>query len=466
MNILLILDGILAKYFLERLCLQKALKNFFVILYYNDETVGALSKSEGIEFVKFDPTSLVKLEHLCLIKGFNQIFIFMQDEFDSKTVYENIRSFNESVDLVMMDFWGLSLSDKHLELIDARAILSNQLSNFMPNVAITAQLIGLGIGEIIEVKIPADSIFAYRHIGTIEQRKWKIALVYRNSKPILARDSTLLKPNDSLLLVGTPSVLQTVSVAIQEQSGQFPNPFGSNILTLLDMKQMSLNELELAFNLSLTLQAKTNSKKLFIRVLNPTINEFYQKLRAFEEEGVSIHFDHLSSKLKNSFEGFVEGKDIGMLIINDQAFEKNKKQLFALKIPILKLAKEDFKELKSALTLSSNEFELEGVANVMIDLGKQLNLEVEIHHYEPDAKSEEVEEHLKNLSKLYSKNIKIINEKHKNPLLELQNRRDLLHFVQFSEQICEPHFIKAFSTDLNSLYYKMRKNYQLFIPTN
>ncbi|EAI0607694.1 potassium transporter TrkA, partial [Campylobacter jejuni] len=51
-----------------------------------------------------------------------------------------------------------------------------------------------------------------------------------------------------------------------------------------------------------------------------------------------------------------------------------------------------------------------------------------------------------------------------NPLLNLQYREDLLQFVSFQKELLNRDFARNLSTNLNRHYYKMRQNYQLFIP--
>lgn len=178
-NILIIIDGILAKHFLERLCFEKGLGYFFTVVCQNSEKNNLNISSEYIDLHYFDPTSTARLENI-MSKDFKQAFIYMQDEFETKKSYEALRSLNPNLEIEIMDFWGLSVNDTHANLADARMTLSRRFMDFLPDIALTAQYIGLGVGEIMEVKIPAGSIFAYRHISSIQQKRWRIVLIYRN----------------------------------------------------------------------------------------------------------------------------------------------------------------------------------------------------------------------------------------------------------------------------------------------
>lgn len=106
-NILIILDGILAKHFLERLCFEKGLDYFFTIVYQNDESVNLNVKNENLEFYKMDPTSTARLEFL-MQKDYKQAFIYTQNEFETRKSYETLRSLNKDLEINIMDFWAFA----------------------------------------------------------------------------------------------------------------------------------------------------------------------------------------------------------------------------------------------------------------------------------------------------------------------------------------------------------------------
>ena len=463
-NILIIIDGILSKHFLERLCFEKGLKYYFDVIYYNDESINLNINNEYIKFHKFDPTSNAKLENLFKNKEYKQVFIYMENEFDTKNTYENLRHIDAKLEITIMDFWGLSISDDFCFLVDSRAALSRRLLDFLPNVALTAQFIGLGVGEIMEVKIPAGSVFAYRHIGSIQQKKWRIALIYRNNKYFFVKPSFMLQPNDSILIVGEPAILQSVFQNINKDSGKFPIPFGNNIYTILDMKNMSLDTLWKLLNASLTINEKINNKKLFIKIINPTLNEFYEKIQSMIVDNDNIFFDYQSTNFSN-LKSFIEGNDVGLFITDSKHFEKEKKQLFDLKIPILKIGDLEFDNINESIILNSDNIELENQSNVMVDISKQLDFKVKLYHYGPNQNSD-TKEYFQSLSRLHDKKIEIIDKKDENPIIYLSKRSDVLQFVLFEESIIKDKLNKSFSMNFNELYYKLNQNYQLFIPTN
>ena len=100
-----------------------------------------------------------------------------------------------------------------------------------------------------------------------------------------------------------------------------------------------------------------------------------------------------------------------------------------------------------------------------MDLSKQLKLEVSLYYYHPNRKhSSELKDYFNSLSKLYDKNIQIIQSNLQNPILSLEYKEDLLQFVSFTPELLDNDISKIWSMDLNRNYYKLSKNYQLFIP--
>ncbi|WP_139900263.1 hypothetical protein [Campylobacter jejuni] len=288
--------------------------------------------------------------------------------------------------------------------------------------------------------------------------------IYRNSKIYFVKPSFVLEPNDSILIVGDPVVLQSIFHNIRGKAGQFPMPFGSNVFALIDMKNMNQNMQERVLDTTLKLTQKSNAKRFFIHVVNPKLGVMYEKLKKLSEDKEGVFFDYFNTDFKQ-ISTWLQNNDIGLVVTDIKNFEKEKQAFFDLKIPIMKVGEASFDELKEAIILSADESELENNANVITDLSKQLDFGVILYYYNPNSQNTtDMEEYFRSLSKLYDKNIQIINKNDENPLLNLQYREDLLQFVSFQKELLNRDFGRNLSTNLNRHYYKMRQNYQLFIP--
>ncbi|WXG60333.1 TrkA C-terminal domain-containing protein [Campylobacter concisus] len=175
-------------------------------------------------------------------------------------------------------------SDKHLSVVDIRDIAASRLMDYLPDMPVYADNIGFSEGEIMEVKVPIGSSYMYRHVSSIAQKRWRIALIYRGAEIILPKPNTMIQPSDILLIVGDPNVLQNVYRSIKRESGQFPSPFGSNIYTLIDMRSMSKERVSKLIKDSLYVHSKLNNKRLIFRVINPTLGENLETLKAIKRK--------------------------------------------------------------------------------------------------------------------------------------------------------------------------------------
>ncbi|WP_172199557.1 COG3400 family protein [Campylobacter sp. RM16188] len=469
-NILIIADGIVAKHFLERLFVTKNSSHHYSIITYKEGIVPSGLKIENFSFYNFDPTSLDRLKRAA--DGyFSQFLIVLEDKFEALSVYRNLRQISKKTDMLIFDTWGLNddneiSQDKHLTLLDGRNIMTIRLMDYLPDMPVIADNIGLGEGEIMEVKVPVGSSFMYRHIGSVQQKKWRIAMVYRGSNFMIARPNLMILPNDTLLIVGEPSVLLSVFKSIKREKGQFPSPFGLNLYTLLDMKHMSQDECMRLIDESIALNERLNNRRLYIKVINPTMNPVYERLKELEDSSIIISFDYFScsaSVIKSDILVF----DIGLVITDNKFFKANKKLLFDIKKPVMKIGVGNLSQLKKGVILSGSE-DMESHSSVILDCCSQLDVDITLYHFDTMNSNDDqsIVEHFENLSKIFGKKVEIINDKSENPLVKLSNEKNLLQFISFSRKMSRRDIFAIFSNDMNRLYGKLSDNIQIFIPIN
>ena len=464
-KILIIADGILAKQFLEKVMETEAGENSYTIVTHKEETLPK-KRPENFKFFEFDPTSYEKLA-VILNEQFFQVMIIMSNELDVKATYTNIRRVDSKVRIVIMDRWDLQIEDKRLLMLNSREILASRFTDHLPNTPIVAQNIGLGIGEIMEVSVPVGSSYAYRHLASIEQSKWRIAAVYRSNTLILPRPALMLLPNDLLLLVGDPKVLQSVFKSIKRELGQFPSPFGSSIYCLVDMLRMKDDEIDVLINDSLLLHSKLNSNKLHIKIINPTYSKTLEKIKSYSNHHINVLIDYFETNPRKVLRDDTEKMDIGLIVVMNTFFQKNKRTLYKTKLPIFKMGKRGFGSLNQGVVLSNDAHEIEQESSVIFDVATQLSLELKLYSYNPDHENEKnsLIEHFDNLSKIFGREVDVV-QSDKNPLIKLRNRDNILQFLPFSPKILEANFLSIFSTDMEKLHFKLADNYQLFIPIN
>ena len=465
-NILIIVDGSVAKGFLERVALTKGHKNRFYVVYYDDDMM-LETKQDNFIYYKFDPTSFSKLSGLLRQIDFYEAFLILASKQDFLATYENIRTIKKELPLVLLDKWGIDMDDKYTKIIEASDILSNRMVNFLPNIPVFAKEVGLGQGEIMEMEIPFTSSYAYKHIGSIEQNRWKIVALYRKQTLHLPQPNMMLLPNDIILTVGNPAVLQSVYKSLNQNYGQFPLQYGQNLYTVIDMSRLSDDEIDELTNDSFILHSKLNNKNLIFRVINPKLTRSYEKLKGYKNTNIRVLFEYNSDEMIEVVKNDIKRYDVGMVIVESRCFFANIGDFYELKIPMLKVSQKGFYNIKRSLLLSEDSKSIEGISSVVFDFSSQLDLDITLYKFsgENELENKKVLEHFNSLSKLFDKKIHI-EKTEKNPIMLLEDRSDFLQFVKFDKRLSEINFFEKFiSTNLEDHFFRLSLAYQLYIPT-
>jgi len=464
-KILILADGIVAKQFLKKLVNLTSNKNLYYVVYYHEKILPDL-KPDNFKFFNFDPTSFSKLSTL-LDEDFYQITIAMGTKLDTEESYKNIRRVDKDIQIVILDKWNLQINDDDLFLLNANDILANRLIDYLPDIPIIAQNIGLGIGEVMELKVPFGSSYVYRHIGSIKQNKWRIAAIYRKGRLILPTSQTMIRPNDLLLIIGDPNVLKSVYRGIKRELGQFPMPFGSNIYVLVDMKEMTKEQIDKLINDAMLFHSNLKSKKLIIRVINPTYNDLFRKIKRYNSSHINIYFEYKDFEFKELVEHDCRFSHVGLIVVDNYLLEKYKRFFYSLKLPLLKIGTGSFHEIEEGVVVTDMPKIVENVSSAIFDVLTQLNLDLVFYDFDPDntGKNRTLIEHFENLSQIFKQNIKIIKSK-TNPLRELKARYNYLQFVLFTEDLLEADIFSLFSKNMDELSYMLKEAYQLFLPVD
>ncbi len=198
-NVLILANGNIAKHFIKRLGKSRIDNNFYHIVckYRDKEVIETLNITTNISIIVDEPTSYLKLKNIISNVEFTKVFIVMENREDTIFSYKNIKLLLPKVRVVIVSSWGeLPISDEYVKIVEIDKLLANALYEELPNVPIIAKNIGLGKGEIMEVIISFGSPYAYRHVGSLSNRKWRIVAIYRDEKQIFPTHATMIKPND------------------------------------------------------------------------------------------------------------------------------------------------------------------------------------------------------------------------------------------------------------------------------
>lgn len=466
-HVLILADGIVAKHLLQRVVKSEIANNVYHIVY-TDPSIRPENQKENIYYYQFDPTSFVKLSKL-FNKRYNQVVIVLGNKIDTVASFENVRRLDANVNILVLDRWDLQLSGKNYILLNANEVLANRVMDYFPNVPVIAQNVGLGLGEIMEVLVPFGSSYIYRHIGTIEQKNWKIAAIYRNNRLILPRANLMILPNDILLLVGDPDVLKNVYRSIKREVGQFPMPFGRNSYLLIDMRELDTKSIRHLVLSAVYIHNRFKDRRLFIRVVYPNDFELLRFIKQYDGDTIEVMIDYRYRSLEKNVKEDLQKSSIGLFMLHHNIFMKKhcRKLLYELKIPIFSLANSSFSSVKELELLLTQNRKLETISSVVFDIAIQLKISLKLVEYleQSSEETQEIVEHFENLANIFSKPITIQKTK-ENPIRLLQHKRDLLLVYPFTEKVVDANPYNIFCTDPEGLFYKLGMHHQMFIPVN
>lgn len=463
-KILIIGDGEVAEHFINRVIDTYTSENIYYVVQTKPKKYKNVNPSR-FKFYEFDPTSLYKLANLLKME-FAQAIVVMDNPLDVEHTIKNIRSIKKQLRIIVLNKWKLKNEDSNVVLINSKEILSSRLIDYLPNVPVIAQNVGIGEGEIMEVLVPFGSSFVYKHIGVIEQKEWRIVAIYRNRKLIMPNRRRMIQPNDLLVLVGDPAVLRSVYKAIKRELGQFPEPFGSNIYIYLDMDILNHKKVEKFIDRAIFIHKKFGHT-LIIKIVNPNDIDVIWKIKKYRAENIVIDINYDSANLKVSFFNDIKTYHAGLVIVPNEMFEdyQTRTTLYQAHVPVLKIADKKLSSVKDAAVILGENRDLEKISSTIFDISEQMGLNIELFNYineHQDAK-EQVIEHYYNLSTIFSKSIKVIKEG-ENPIKKLKNKSDFIQILPFTKKLTNRKIYSFLSTDSERLYHKLDSKHQIFIP--
>ncbi len=464
-KILIVSDGAVGRHFIERVIGTYTTENLYYVVQTYENTFEGYNPAR-FKFFQFDPTSAYKINNL-LKMDFWQVVLAMENQTDLENTIRNIRIYKPSLRVIALDLWNAKSPDDDIEWVNNQELIAANLIDYLPNIPVLAKNIGLGSGEIMEVLVPFGSSFVYRHIGSIEQKNWKIAAIYRNRQLILPSDNRLIQPNDTLILVGEPTVLRSIYRAIKRELGQFPAPFGSRLYLYIDMKIEKKSAIMPLVRRSIFIQKKLRHP-LIIKVVNPGDIDVLRMIKASAEGQVSVEIDYDTEVDEGIVLDDIKKYHIGLFLVSQQAFaiKSIRKKLFAGNVPVLKLAGRSFSSLKESVVILSEEGFIENISTTIFDVSSQFGFNIELIDYthEEEGRKAEVIGHFNNLSAIFSKSIQVISQED-NPIQTLRDRENFLQILPFTDKMFTHPAAACLSTDPEVLYRKLDHYHQLFIPT-
>ena len=462
-------SGSIAKHFIDWVSKNRVAENQYHVTCYKADTKPE-KIGKNVTIIDADPTSFSKLSRIMAETKFSNLFIVMDDIEDARYVLKNIALINTKMRVVLVNQWDddeIGKDQDNITIVHTAALIAAHLYDQLPNVPLVAQNVGLGQGEIMEVHVPFGSSYAYRHIGSILQRKWKIAALYRDEKQILPTNATMIKPNDTLLIVGKPIVLDGVYKTINKRMGLFPEPFGKDIYLILDFRYDKKNAVKYLEE-SLYLLNKLEDKSLFVRILYPNDFALLDKLKAYETNNVTVSISYINEDIQRLIEFDIHEYNIGLIMNSIPAFEADKRKdaLYKLKKLVYIFGNGALADTTKSVVLMSEQEKMESISSTAFDITETLGLSLSLCDFDPegDFKSREmIIEHYETLTHIFNMEINI-EQKVANPIRELSNMDHILQIAPFEERLNGDSFRKLISSKVQDFLLTTFKHPKLLVP--
>ncbi|MBN2815993.1 MAG: potassium transporter TrkA [Campylobacterales bacterium] len=463
-KILIISDGKVGEHFVQRVNETYTSENIYYVVQAKEKKYEDINPAR-FKFYEFDSTSFYKLANLLKME-FVQVFIILENQQDVEITIKNIRAIKKQLRIIVLNQWQMTNEDPNVALVNSNEILASRFIDYLPNVPVIAQNVGLGEGEIMEVLVPFGSSFVYKHLGVIEQKNWRIVALYRNRKLLMPSRRRMIQPNDILVLVGDPTVLKSVYRSIKRELGQFPEPFGTNVMLYIDMNIVSHDIIPELVRRAIFVYKKFKYD-LVIKIVNPSNIEILEYIKSFRDVNIVVNIDYDSVNIDEQFHSDIKTYHVGLVIVSKEMFANNnvRKVLYDAHVPVMKLSNKQFSTVKDAAVILSDNRDLEKVSATIFDISEQMGFNLELYNFlnEHQSEKEQVIEHYYNLSTIFSKSIKVFQE-NENPIRVLKQKENFVQILPFTQKLTTPKMYTIFSTDSERLYHKLDDFHQVFIP--
>ncbi len=200
-----------------------------------DQSVAELTGRKGVRCVRGDGTSRLVLQALydedipcalVAVTGSDESNLEVA-KIGRKVGYEPV------IAIVNSPANGAGFSAERITALDSAELLAGQVERTLKySGALLPTGIGLGQGELIEIRLVRTSPILARPLKELAPHRWRVAAVFRDDALIVPTGETVLEVDDRVLLVGDPKVLPTVAEYLRLGTPQFPRQFGPNVVTL------------------------------------------------------------------------------------------------------------------------------------------------------------------------------------------------------------------------------------------
>ncbi len=462
-------DGLSAEHFIKRINQKRIGENHFVVVTPDPAFPFPEKLVADMDRHVFDPTSYSKLRDVLHANAFNMVFVTLDSPEETRESLKNIRMVDEKIRTYLLDHWDAfdESDESYTQVFNMNQLIANRLFDHLPNVPLVAQNVGLAEGEIMEVAVPFGSSFAYRHIGSISQVKWRIVALYRNAKQILPTAATMIKPQDTILIVGKPNILNNIYLRVINKEGLFPEPFGKNLYLILDMAR----DAEQAINYmheALYMRERLDGRELIVRIINPGDFKRLDEVKALADGNVEVLVEYASEDILMTITADMQQYNIGLLFSSMDTFGKDKlsSELFALRKLVYIFGDTPLYTVTGSVVLMGEDEEMESISSTSFYISETLGFDLCLCNFDPDGdfgSRKMIVEHYETLSHATHYPISI-EEKKANPVRALAAMKNILQIAPLTYDLEGGFFSSFFSTKSKDYLLSSTQHPKLLIP--
>lgn len=210
--------------------------NWNVILLDKNPAKLEILKAEGapedITCVDGDATSALVLKHAGIESTYSVLSVMGWDEANLEFCRLASQVFHvpRVTATAVRRSWVPRFEELGIEVISRPNAIASVLSSRVERVMRTTSDIGLGKGEILEVKVLPHSPAVGKRLEELHPQSWLVGAIYRKSKLVVPHGNTEIRAGDGLLLIGEPAILPAIADYFRTGTADFPLQYGSRVL--------------------------------------------------------------------------------------------------------------------------------------------------------------------------------------------------------------------------------------------
>ncbi|MFH2007225.1 MAG: TrkA C-terminal domain-containing protein [bacterium] len=129
--------------------------------------------------------------------------------------------------------YAVHYAAEHINPLERTQLVVDEIErNLRHKGAVVPRGVGLGKGELVEIRLVGTSPIIGRPLKDLRPHRWRVSAIFRGDELIVPMGDSEMQADDRVLLVGDPVVLSTVQEYLRLGKPQFPQPYGPNVITL------------------------------------------------------------------------------------------------------------------------------------------------------------------------------------------------------------------------------------------